>query len=192
MTMTTASPRRRRPRADARRNNDRLLAEADAAFREHGTEASLESIARHAGVAIGTLYAHFPTRRALVGAVLRDRNEALFELGFGLTGHPSAAEALATWARAVTAHAASYAGLAALLAGGLDDEASELHEACQRMRQIGEELTGRAREAGALRPDVTGADIVALTSAAAWLSDQVSADQADRLLTFTLAGLRPG
>jgi hypothetical protein len=60
------------------------------------------------------------------------------------------------------------------------------------MRQIGEQLTDRAREAGALRPDVTGADIVALTSAAAWLSDQVSADQADRLLTFTLAGLRPG
>ncbi|WP_310708881.1 helix-turn-helix domain-containing protein [Nonomuraea sp. 3-1Str] len=56
----------RRPRADARRNYERLLAEADAAFREGGVESSLESVARRAGVAIGTLYGHFPTRRALV------------------------------------------------------------------------------------------------------------------------------
>ncbi|MEU7858536.1 helix-turn-helix domain-containing protein [Nonomuraea sp. NPDC049141] len=53
----------RRPRADARRNYERLLTEADAAFRERGVEASLESIARAAGVAIGTLYGHFPSRR---------------------------------------------------------------------------------------------------------------------------------
>ncbi|MFI1522769.1 helix-turn-helix domain-containing protein, partial [Kitasatospora cineracea] len=61
---------RRRPRADALRNRERLLAEADAVFREEGTGASLEGVARRAGVAIGTLYGHFPTRAALVAALL--------------------------------------------------------------------------------------------------------------------------
>ncbi|NUU21523.1 MAG: helix-turn-helix transcriptional regulator, partial [Streptomycetaceae bacterium] len=72
------SPQRtRRPRADALRNYERLLDAADAAFREHGTEASLEGIARRAGVAIGTLYGHFPNRRALAAALLRERHTAL-------------------------------------------------------------------------------------------------------------------
>ncbi|BCB82267.1 hypothetical protein Pflav_086770 [Phytohabitans flavus] len=68
-------------RADARRNYERLLAEADAVFREHGTEASLEEIARRAGVAIGTLYAHFPTRHALLESLMRDRNDAVVAQG---------------------------------------------------------------------------------------------------------------
>jgi AcrR family transcriptional regulator len=189
--MSTTRPRQRRPRADARRNYERLLAAADAAFREHGTEASLESIARQAGVAIGTLYGHFPNRRALLGALLRDRHDALFELGDQLLTHPSAAEALAIWVRAVVGHAAAYSGLATLLAGGLDDEASELHAACKRMTVIGDQLVANAREAGAIRPDVTGEDVFVLMNAAAWVREQVSAAQADRLLSFTMDGLRP-
>ncbi|MEV1179355.1 helix-turn-helix domain-containing protein [Nonomuraea sp. NPDC049784] len=137
----------RRPRADARRNYERLLAEADAAFKEHGVDSSLESIARRAGVAIGTLYGHFPSRRALVGALLRERNEALFELGDRLLAAPSP-DAPAAWVRAATAHAATYSGLASLLADGLDDEASELHDSCLRMAEIGERLIAQARESG--------------------------------------------
>ncbi|MEV0231768.1 helix-turn-helix domain-containing protein [Nonomuraea sp. NPDC050786] len=225
----------RRPRADARRNYERLLAEADAAFRERGVDASLESIARRAGVAIGTLYGHFSSRRALVGALLRERNEALFELGDQLLttltpgtapsrGVPSGAgpaaipsrsapsgigpatapspdapsgadpagaalDALAAWVRAATAHAATYSGLASLLADGLDDEASELHDSCLRMAGIGERLIARARASGAVRADATGADVTALTSAAAWLHEHVSPPAADRLITVTLDGL---
>jgi AcrR family transcriptional regulator len=181
-------PGPRRPRADARRNYERLLTEADAAFREHGTEASLESVARRAGVAVGTLYGHFPNRRALVSALLQERNDALFERGDGLLTRPSAAEALETWIRAVVAHAATYRGLAALLADGLDDAASELHASCQRMTQIGDRLITNARRAGAIRPEVTGADVFALMNAAAWTREHTSPRQADRLLTFTLDG----
>jgi AcrR family transcriptional regulator len=179
----------RRPRADARRNYQRLLTEADSAFREHGTEASLEGIARRAGVAIGTLYGHFPNRRALVGAVLRERNDALFEFGDRLLARRSSAETLAGWVRAVVEHAATYRGLAAMLADGLDDEASELHASCLRMADIGDRLIANARESGAIRPDVAGADVFALMNAAAWVREQMSQDLADRLVRFTLDGL---
>jgi AcrR family transcriptional regulator len=180
----------RRPRADARRNSERLLAEADAAFREHGTQASLENIARRAGVAIGTLYAHFPNRLALVSALLRERHDALFGLGRRLLTDPPA-EALAAWVRAVVAHAAAYRGLAAMLADGMGEETSDLHAACMRMAAIGERLVANAREAGAIRDDVTGADVFALMNAAAWVHEQISAEQADRIVSFALAGLRP-
>lgn len=180
---------RRRPRADAQRNRDRLLAEADAAFRERGTNASLEGIARRAGVAIGTLYAHFPNRRALTGALLRQRNDTLFDRGEELLAHPSAAEALTEWVRAVIEHANAYQGLAALLAEGVDDQASELHQACVRMTGIGERLITKAREAGALRQNATGTDLFALMNAAAWISEQMSKEQADRLVDLMMSGL---
>jgi AcrR family transcriptional regulator len=183
------SETRRRPRADARRNHDRLLAEADAAFREEGTDASLEGIARRAGVAVGTLYAHFPTRRALVGALLRERNERLFELGEELLGRHSAATALTAWVRAVIDHATAYRGLAAMLAAGVDDEASELHRSCVRMAELGDRLITAARTAGALRGDATGTDVFALMNAAAWIAEQMSREQADRLVDLTLRGL---
>ncbi|WP_433173535.1 TetR/AcrR family transcriptional regulator [Actinoallomurus sp. CA-150999] len=182
-------PRRRRPRADARRNYDRLLTEADAAFREKGTDASLEGIARRAGVAIGTLYGHFPSRRALIGGLLRERNDALFERGEELLTHPSAAQALIEWVRAVVEHAAAYQGLATMLADGLDDQASELHESCVRMTDIADRLIAGARAAGVLRQDVTGADIFALMNAAAWIGEQMSREQADRLVDLTMGGL---
>ncbi|WP_433330835.1 TetR/AcrR family transcriptional regulator [Spirillospora sp. CA-294931] len=179
----------RRPRADARRNYERLLAEADSVFHEHGTDASLERVARQAGVAIGTLYGHFPNRRALVAALLRERHETLFDLGARLTAGVPPADALDVWVRAVVVHTAAYRGLAALLADGLGDEASELHAACRRMTSISESLIAGARAAGAIRPDVAGEDVFALMNAAAWVHVEISPAQSDRLVTFTLDGL---
>ncbi|SDM31960.1 TetR/AcrR family transcriptional regulator [Allokutzneria albata] len=178
----------RRPRADARRNHDRLLAEADAVFREQGTSASLEGIARRAGVAIGTLYGHFPNRRALVGAVLRERNEALFDAGEALAGE-APEEALRRWVDLVVGHAATYRGLAELLVDGVDDEASELHASCARMADIGEQIVSRAIKVGAVRPDVTGADVFALMNAGAWTREHASEEQAARLVSYTIDGL---
>lgn len=178
----------RRPRSDARRNYDRLLAEADALFREQGTGASLEAIARRAGVAIGTLYGHFPNRRALVGALLRERNEALFEAGDALAAAPPE-DALRRWVGLVVDHAATYQGLAAMLADGADDEASELHASCARMTGIGERIVRRAVDAGVVRADVTGADVFALMNAGAWTREHTSPEQAARLVTFTVDGL---
>ncbi|GAB1513035.1 TetR/AcrR family transcriptional regulator [Actinophytocola sp. KF-1] len=173
---------------DARRNHDALLAEADTTFRVQGTGASLEGIARRAGVAIGTLYGHFPNRRALVGALLRDRNEALFDAGEALAAEPPE-EALRRWVDLVVAHAASYRGLAELLADGVDDEASELHASCARMAGIGERIVSRAIEAGVVRPDVTGADVFALMNAGAWTREHASGEQAARLVSYTIDGL---
>lgn len=182
-------PPTRRPRADARRNRDRLLAEADTVFREQGADASLESIARRAGVAIGTLYGHFAGRRALIGALLRERNEALFEHGEGLLASDAPARALVAWVRATVEHAAAYQGLAAVLVDGLDDQESELHASCVRMTDIGDRLIARAAAAGALRRDVTGADVFALMNAAAWVREHMTAEQADRLVAMTMDGM---
>ncbi len=184
--------RTRRPRADAQRNRDSILAAADEAFREQGTGASLEGIARRAGVAIGTLYGHFPNRRALSAGLLRERHTALFELGDELPGRNRPLDALAEWMGAVAVHAAAYRGLAALLMESLDDEASELHQACAQMAAVTEALLAAAREAGTVRADVTGADVHALMNAAAWMREQVPAEQAEHLLDMLVDGLRPG
>jgi AcrR family transcriptional regulator len=182
--------RQRRPRADARRNYEHLLTAAAAAFLAQGTDAPLEAIARQAGLAIGTLYGHFPTRRALVGAVLHDRNDDLFRLGERLLAEPDELAALTDWMRAATRHAAAYQGLALLLADGAGNERSELHESCLRMAGITEQLTARARDAGVIRPWVTGTDVDALISAAAWTAERTSAQDADRLLDLAFDGLR--
>ncbi|ADI06214.1 putative transcriptional regulator [Streptomyces bingchenggensis BCW-1] len=184
--------RTRRPRGDAQRNRERILAAADEAFREQGTGASLEGIARQSGVAIGTLYGHFPNRRALSAALLRERHAALFEFGGELPERASALDALGEWMGAVAVHAAAYRGLAALLMESLDDEASELHEACGRMAAITEALLTAARETGAVRGDVTAADVHALMNAAAWMREQVPEEQAEHLLGLLVNGLRPG
>jgi AcrR family transcriptional regulator len=182
-------PTRRRPRADARRNRDRLLAEAEEVFRHEGTDASLESIARRSGVAIGTLYSHFPNRRALIGSLLHDRNQVLFERGQELLADSQPEQALIRWVHAVVEHAAAYQGLAAVLAAVLDDGESELHDSCVRMTDISEQLIAKARAAGALRRDVTGADIFALMNAAAWTREHLSPEQAERLVALTMDGV---
>ncbi|MFD5564814.1 TetR/AcrR family transcriptional regulator [Kitasatospora griseola] len=185
MPAQPTGPTRRRPRADALRNRERLLAEADAAFREEGTGASLEGIARRAGVAIGTLYGHFPTRAALIAALLEERNRALFAHGERLAEDPDPARALAEWVRAVVGHAAAYQGLTEQLSAG----AVELSESCAELTALCDRFTDRAGQAGALRGDTTGADLFTLMNAAAWSREHDTREQADRLLELALAGM---
>src|ERR1700729_4527354 len=91
-------------RADARRNYDRLLSAAAAAFAEHGADdASLEEIARRAGVGIGTLYRHFPTRQALLEAVYRDQVDGMRAKADELLASDSPSGALAEWLHALSA-----------------------------------------------------------------------------------------
>lgn len=172
------------------RNRLRVLTEADAVFREHGADGSLESVARRAGVAIGTLYGHFPTRHVLVGALLRERHDALFTRGDELVAGEDPWAALGEWVRAVVEHAATYSGLADLFAAGSTDAGSALHADCARMAAIGEALVAAARTAGVVRPDVGGEDVFVLMNAAAWARAQHSPAEADRLVTFALAGFR--
>src|SRR6266702_4679594 len=93
----------RRPmRADARRNYQALLSAANAAFIEQGADdASLEEIARRAGVGIGTLYRHFPTRQALLEAVYRDQVEVMSARAEELLADAPPGEALVAWLRAL-------------------------------------------------------------------------------------------
>src|ERR1700748_100244 len=90
----------RKPRADAQRNRERVLEAAKTVFSAGGSDASLEAVAREAGVGIGTLYRHFPTREALYEAVYRREVEQLGELAEELKSDAAPVEALRQWLRA--------------------------------------------------------------------------------------------
>ena len=92
--------KRRKLRADAVRNRERVLEAAKAVFSQGGPEASLEAVARRAGVGIGTLYRHFPSREALYEAVYRREVEQLVELARHLGATAAPVEALRRWMRA--------------------------------------------------------------------------------------------
>ncbi|UED86492.1 TetR/AcrR family transcriptional regulator [Streptomyces profundus] len=184
----------RLPRADARRNRERLLAEARAAFAEHGTGASLEEIAARAGVGIGTLYRHFPSRQHLLEALLREHFDALGASGRELLASHAPWPALTEWTRAFVAATTTFRGLTGEVTHTLDHAGSSLHAACRAMREAGEALLDRARKAGEVRPDVTTADFFVLVSGVAWAHEQGPADsheRIDRLLTVIFAGIRP-
>jgi AcrR family transcriptional regulator len=188
--MTTGSGHRAQ-RADARRNAERLLAAADEAFQQLGTDAPLDKIARDAEVAIGTLYGHFPDRQALIAALLRDRHDALFALGARLLTESTAADALTGWISAVARHAATYRGLADVIAASRGDEASELHADCVELETLTRRIAARARREGELRRGTSTEDLVALMNAAAWIRVHHSPRRAERLVAAALAGLHP-
>lgn len=187
----SATPEADRPlRADARRNRARLLEAAGAAFAEHGTAASLEDVARRAGVGIGTLYRHFPSRDDLIEAVIHDEVDEIVASGAALVGADDPVDALRTWLRAIVAHAARFRGLAASLAAAADGTGC-LADACNRKAATAAALLERARQAGALRADAAVDDVLDLVSALAWVAEQGRRDDVDRLLDIVLDGLRP-
>jgi AcrR family transcriptional regulator len=176
-------------RADARRNYEALLAAADELFTTHGPEASLDKIARHAGVGNATLYRHFPDRRDLLVAVCVGDVKALCKLGDELHADPDAGQALTRWLRAYIDHVSAKHGLAAAFATGRRDD-SELVAACQAaVAAIGTSLLRRAQDGGAVRTDVTLPHVVTLVNAIAMATESASADEADRMLAIVLAGI---
>jgi AcrR family transcriptional regulator len=191
---TTGSPVVAPPpprRADARRNRERLLAVARDAFAEHGADASLDDIARRAGVGSGTLYRHFPTRQALLEAVYRDLVDALCAQADELLASPSPGEALATWLRAVVAYATTKRGLWPLMTalGNRPEVLASCHGA---MRTAGMALLTRAQQAGAVRADIEVSDLLKLVSAIAVTMERApgSPGQTERLLALVMDGLR--
>ncbi|MEE1756226.1 TetR/AcrR family transcriptional regulator [Streptomyces sp. SP18CS02] len=192
-TTGTAQGAARPMRADARRNYGRLLAEARGAFAEHGTDASLEDIARRAGVGIGTLYRHFPNRQALMNAVFQEALTALLDRSRELAESEEPCTALVMWLRANVTHAGEYRGLARALMSASHDRSSALSGCSVPLRAAGQVLLGRAQEAGAVREDVSMGDLMQLTNAIALAAEQSPDDPelADRLLTLTVRGLKP-
>ncbi|MFI0481233.1 TetR/AcrR family transcriptional regulator [Actinomadura sp. 9N215] len=178
-------------RADVRRNRARLLAAAREMFQRDGAGASLEAVARLAGVGIGTLYRHFPARQDLLEALLADGYDALAATGRELLVWPAPGEALTAWLRAFIAQTTAFRGMAASAVASLRDDRTEPSEACRAMRDAGEALFRRAQDAGDVPADAVFADALRLAGAIAIVTEG-EPDAADRLLAVAIAGLVPG
>src|SRR5215469_2202333 len=176
-------------RADARRNYDRLVAAAAAAFAQHGADdVSLEEIARRAGVGIGTLYRHFPARQALLEAVYKEQVDALDALAAKLIVAESPGDALATWLRAFIAFGRTKRSLSAALVETIGKN-SELMSTCSMiLRGRTEELLGRAQQAGEARREVQPTDLLRLTHGLIMATETAPSDpdQLDRLISLVI------
>jgi AcrR family transcriptional regulator len=193
MTVTTRSlDIEARPlRADAQRNRARLLEAADEAFSERGTEASLDDIARRAGVGIGTLYRHFPTREDLVEALIRNHSQRLIAHAGELLAADDPSDALRTWFRELLHYSATYRGLATSFVEATCADRGRLANACQEQTAAGAALLARAQEHGAVRADVTPDEVIDLVSAITLVAERGQRTNGDRLLDLALDGLRP-
>ncbi|WP_448003418.1 TetR/AcrR family transcriptional regulator [Agromyces bauzanensis] len=183
-TLSALLEARRPTRADARRNFDALVEAGREAFAEHGVEASLEDIARRAGVGIGTLYRNFPTRDALVEAVYLDEVAGVASFADELDDLPPF-DALAAWLRRF----ADYASRKRVLIEGLNRD-SELLQTCRNlMYESGEPLLRRAQETGVVRTGIGIDDAVRLVAGVAGVSFPTPG-QRERVVDMALDGLR--
>ncbi|WP_244425295.1 TetR/AcrR family transcriptional regulator [Bradyrhizobium sp. STM 3843] len=149
-----------------------MLAVAREVVAEQGADASLRDVARRAGVGLGTLYRHFPTREALLEALLRTNFDALAQRANELERSDDSGSALVTWLREAVATTHNCSGAIALMVAAISDEGSALHASCVSLRAAGTRLLVRAQTKGAARSDMDGNDLFALISALAWLADQ--------------------
>jgi AcrR family transcriptional regulator len=182
----------RKPRADALRNRERVLEAAKTVFSAGGPDASLEAVARHAGVGIGTLYRHFPTREALFEAVYRREVEQLGELSEQLKSEPEPVEALRRWLRSNVEFVATKKGMSAALALAAHGKSSELIAfSFERLTKAVGALLDRAVAAGEIRADVSPEDLLRALIGMCYLHDQPGWQQSViRLLDVFIDGLR--
>jgi AcrR family transcriptional regulator len=194
VTGLPAEAKQARPmRADAQRNYARLLDAATAAFVEHGADdVSLEEIARRAGVGIGTLYRHFPTRQALLEAVYRDQVESLNARAEQLRDTESPGDALADWMRALVRFSSTKRSMTSALLATLGTNSELLSSCSQVICGAAESLLARAQQAGVVRPDADARDLIRLVHAVNIATEKApDPGQADRMLALILDGLRP-
>jgi AcrR family transcriptional regulator len=178
-------------RADARRNYEQLITAAGAAFAERGADdVSLEEIARRAGVGIGTLYRHFPSRQALVEAVYKDQVDGLEVLAGKLLVSESPGDALGEWLRAF----ASFGRTKRSLSAALVKDSAVLTACSKVLRGCTETLLARAQDAGAVRADVQPHDLLRLTHGLILATEGTGSDpgMADRMISLLIGGLRTG
>ena len=150
----------RKPRADRVRNRERVLAAAKAVFAAGGPAGSLEGVARQAGVGVGTLYRHFPTRQALFEAVYRHEVEQLVELAEQLGTDLPALEALRRWMHANVAFVATKKGMSAALAVAIHASSDLTVYSMDRLGRALETLLRRAAQTGEIRGDIGAEDIL--------------------------------
>jgi AcrR family transcriptional regulator len=190
--MAGTSAPERGSRRDAQRNRALLIAAARESFAEHGVDARLDEIARRAGVGTGTLYRHFPTREALVEAIFAERVGEFLALTEAGLAQPDAWSGLVGFLEATLELQRSDRVLKEIFLRYPPGE-GRLAETRAQMRAQFDELIGRAREQGSLRPDFTVGDLALLLWSFAPVMD-ATADTAPevwrRHLHWLLDGLR--
>jgi len=188
-TEDTTRPLLERPkRADARRNYDKLVAAARDAFAEHGTSASLEEVARRAGVGIGTLYRRFPSRQDLLEAVYVEELADVCQSADELTDLPPW-EALSAWLHRLVEYVGRKHALAEELWNYLDRDA-EFFSGCRTaLFAAGEPLLARAQAAHEVREDVDYNDVIQMVGGIG-KNPATPPEQVARILDIALDGLR--
>jgi AcrR family transcriptional regulator len=182
----------RKPRTDALRNRERILEVAKAAFTRQGANASLEEIAKQAGVGTGTLYRHFPTRDALIEGVYRNEVEKLAAAAARFAETMSPLEALRAWMLLLVDYIAAKHIIAPALntiAGG----PSRLHEGSRTTIHAAIDwLVKRAKRSGHLRRDLDAFDLLRALIGASHVGSGADWQQsARRLVDILIAGSRP-
>lgn len=177
-------------RADAMKNYEHILEVANVVVTEHGVDASLRDIARRAGVGLGTLYRHFPTREALLEALLRSSFDEFTTKARELETASSPDDALVSWLRDVVTFTGNYQGVVDVMMAAKEDPESALHASCITMRTAGTRLLTRAQAEGLARTDMDGDDLFSLAAALAWLSNQPSsAPRAEHLFRIIASAI---
>jgi AcrR family transcriptional regulator len=181
----------RKPRADAERNRVRLLETAKAAFAEKGSAASLDEIARTAGVGAGTLYRHFPTRDALIEAVYRNETEQLVAAANRLAKTHSPMTALREWLLLFVEYMATKYGMSEAL-NSICGGTSDLYAATSaQVKQIMARLIDGAVASGDIRLDFDPLDLLRALAGVANMSPGPDAKQAaKRMVDILIAGVR--
>jgi len=183
--------RARRPRADAVRNRERVLAAAKAVFSGGGRDASLEAVARDAGVGIGTLYRHFPTREALFEAVYRREVETLSELAEQLAGEAAPVEALRRWLRSNVEFAATKKGMSAALTLAAHGSSELSAYTFDRLSKAVGALLDRAVAAGEIRADISPEYLLRTLAGMYYMHDQPGwQTSVVRMIDVVVDGLR--
>jgi AcrR family transcriptional regulator len=177
-------------RADARRNYERLIDVARDAYTERGAAASLDDIARRAGVGPGTLYRHFPTREALLSAVYRDDVSMLAERAAEMARTNPPREALHAWLAMQLDYMKHKRGLGVAVKTMLAGDSETLEWCRETLRGALGELLTRAQETGEVRADVVPAEVLRLVHGVAMAAESAP-EMADRLLSIVMDGLRP-
>ncbi|MFJ4254661.1 TetR/AcrR family transcriptional regulator [Microbacterium sp. NPDC090003] len=171
--------RTRAPRSDALRNRQHILDIARQHFAEHGVSGSLDAIAKDAGVGPGTLYRHFPSRDALLAALLTARDE---EIGIRrdaiISSTSDAGDALSQWLEALIEWAGAFDGLPEPLRAALGEIPSPLTSTCEGYIVVTDAFLDRARAEGLARDDVRGRDLFLLALAVSWARGAAMADAA--------------
>jgi len=187
-TQTATQPAPTGPkRADARRNYERILTAARKAFAEGGESTPLEEIARQAGVGIGTLYRHFPSRQVLLETLYVNEVYEVCRSASQPDDNPW--QTLSVWCEGLIGYLITKRALAQELLKYLDEDAPLFQECRRTVYAAGEPLLERAQDAGVVRPDVEFADVLHMLAGISRMPAN-DPDQVKHVVRIALDGLR--